>query len=262
MLCFLVVLCLAFVFLLLYFGVFALLGFWIIPVLDFSCLSKLVFLFSIPFGSAQFSHQWWDRKLMTLSPWSTDLVQVKQTKKKHSYWFPWVRKQGLIPFYHHARNNATLISYKAPLPSERWIHCCFAFRNLYLCQGGLLNRTFYHQRRSPAAAKCLPAQHSRSNQFEQSGQLIFCIDLLTRDSSQITFLWPVSPKGALGSAAWSRPNSHSDHALYCDYSASSLLSDEIRVCHHKCYLATRSLSACTVKKKTECNKKIATCVQQ
>lgn len=186
----------------------------------------------------------------------------KTNKKKHSYWFPWVRKQGLIPFYHHARNNATLISYKAPLPSERWIHCCFAFRNLYLCQGGLLNRTFYHQRRSPAAAKCLPAQHSRSNQFEQSGQLIFCIDLLTRDSSQITFLCPVSPKGALGSAAWSRPNSHSDHALYCDYSASSLLSDEIRVCHHKCYLATRSLSACTVKKKPECNKKIATCVQQ
>lgn len=141
-----------------------------------------------------------------------------------------------------------LISYNAPLPSERLIHCCFAFRNLYLCQGGLLKRTFYHQRRSQAAAKCLSVQHSRSNQCEQSGQLIFCIDLLTRDSSQITFLCPVSPKGALGNAAWSRPNSHSDHALYCDYSASSLLSDEIRLCHHKCYLATRPRSARTVKK--------------
>lgn len=41
---------------------------------------------------------------------------------------------------------------------------------------------------SPAAAKCLSPKHSASNQCRQSGQLIFSIDLLTRDSSQITFL--------------------------------------------------------------------------
>lgn len=35
-----------------------------------------------------------------------------------------------------------------------------------------------------------------SNQCWQSGQLIFCIDLLTRDSSQITFLCPDSPEGS------------------------------------------------------------------
>lgn len=45
-------------------------------------------------------------------------------------------------------------------------------------------------------AKCLSPKQSSSNQWKQSGQMIFCNDLLN-NSSQFTFLCPESPWGAI-----------------------------------------------------------------
>lgn len=45
-------------------------------------------------------------------------------------------------------------------------------------------------------AKCLSPKQSSSNQCKQSGQMIFCNDLLN-NSSQFTFLCPESPWGAI-----------------------------------------------------------------
>lgn len=158
-LCFLVVLCSAFVFSTSVFWHFCtpwlldytIFGFQLFIKAHVFVLSPACLLCVLHLGPHNFLtiSQWWDRKRMTLSPWSSDLVQVEKTPLLLVPFSKKTRLFFLIPFYHHARNNAKLISYEAPLPSERLIHCCFAFRNLYLCQSGLLNRTFYHQRRSP-----------------------------------------------------------------------------------------------------------------
>lgn len=108
-------------------------------------------------------------------------------------------------------NSTMLISYDSLLPPERFIYCCFAFRNLYHCQGGLSAEHF-----TTTAALWPSPKQSSSNQCKQSGQLIFCIDLLTRDSSQITFLCPESLKGVLCNTGLS------DHASHRDYGMSSL----------------------------------------
>lgn len=108
------------------------------------------------------------------------------------------------------------------LPFLRKIHLLlFSFYKSSSLSEWPFNRAFYHQCLSLATAKCLSPKHSSSHRCKQSGQLIFCIDLLTRDSSQITFLCPESPKGVLCNAGCFGANSPSDHASYWDYSMTS-----------------------------------------
>lgn len=107
------------------------------------------------------------------------------------------------------------------LPPERLIYCCFTFRNLHHCQGGLSPQHFI----TAAVLRPLPNVSLQNILVQINASNLASWYLYWPFNERFItdhFCLPESPKGVLCNAAWSCPNGGVNHASCDDRSVFSL----------------------------------------